>query len=237
MRALHRVCRQLQDAGNLTGQEPGQKHDLAGRELERIVMRMGLAWVHPPELSNFSDDSLAFAKEVEWGLILHVFLECEFCPWRQANRNSRLPDSGKPAGDRVAKVRGYQPVADLCGSRGDRMQTVVTHRSGSIYCERTSSRPICHGISGDMTVCQSRVGEDPQADFPGSLRLGYARSVLVATSIGPALKRIRRGMSRTPTRRGPLNSPHGSWPRQRADMHQATPRPRVHSGCTQRYSR
>jgi hypothetical protein len=77
-------------------------------------------------------DCLNLAEAVEWGLILHVFLECEFCP-------SRLPDSGKPAGDRVAKVRG--------------------------------SRPFATTYSGDTTVCQSRAGEDPQADFPGICKI------------------------------------------------------------------
>src|SRR6266536_1163013 len=133
--------RQLQHGRNLTGVQPGQKHDLASGELERIVMCVTLIRVYPPKLSNFSDNLFALVKEVELRFILHVFLEREFRPWKQTNWNSWLSDRSEPTRDRVAKVGRYQLVANLCGSIGDKIQTIVTHRSGS---SAANSRDLPH---------------------------------------------------------------------------------------------
>ena len=72
---------------DLARAQPGQEYDSASRELKRIVMCVTLIRVHPPKLSNFSDDLLALVKEVELRFILHVFLEREFRPWKQTDCN------------------------------------------------------------------------------------------------------------------------------------------------------
>src|SRR5262245_16925332 len=140
MPVLRRDRRQLQDGRNLTGAQPGQEYDLAPGELKRIVMCVTLITVHLPKLSNFSDDLLALMKEVELGFVLHVFLEREFRPWKQANCNPWLSNSREPTGDRVAKLGRCQLVANLCRPRGDKIQTVVTHRWFLLCCVEPTYR-------------------------------------------------------------------------------------------------
>jgi hypothetical protein len=96
--------RQLQDGRNLTRAQPGQEYYLPAGKLKGIVMCERLLEVHPPKLGHFFRDLLAWVKEVQWGLILDVFLEREFRARKQTNRNRWLSNCSEPAGDRVAKL-------------------------------------------------------------------------------------------------------------------------------------
>jgi len=99
----------------LTGPHPGQEYDFAAGKLKRVVMCVTLIGVQPSKLSHPFHDLLALVKEVESGLILHVFLEREFRARKQTNRNPWLSDSSETTGDRPVELGRHQLVANLCG--------------------------------------------------------------------------------------------------------------------------
>jgi hypothetical protein len=158
--------------------------------------------VQPPKLSYPFNDLLALVKEMEWGLILHVFLEREFRARKQTNRNAWLSDSSETTGDRPAELGRHQLVTNLCGSGCDKIQTVVTHRwCSSLAYSRNAphlARTGCNAPGESVGLRHSRVGEDAQADIPriSAVKLRFLRS-----------RRNTIGRSSSPYR------PHRSLPR------------------------
>jgi hypothetical protein len=126
-----RMCRQLQDRAALTRPQSREQDDLPVGELDRIVMSGGVVLVdlaEPTQPVARVPSGLVEEQRLQHGIIpLHFRFEGDLGARQQADRDRWLAERGKPACKRVAKIGGYQSVADSRWSRGDAVKTVIAH--------------------------------------------------------------------------------------------------------------
>ena len=92
----------------------------------------GIARVDLPEACEPLTNLLARENaEAEGGLAFDILVERNLRTWTQADRNIRLPNCGKAAGDGIVEPGCHQVVLDLGRPGRDIVQTIVTHRRDS----------------------------------------------------------------------------------------------------------
>src|SRR6266567_3310246 len=106
---------------------------------------MRLVAVYLPESSYLLPDLSVRKERAKREVAFYIVLEREFSARKQANRNVGLSDRCEPAGDRVAKPGRYQSVTNLCWAGGDKIQTVITHRSSSSATQSQHTALACAG--------------------------------------------------------------------------------------------
>src|SRR5580704_17183799 len=88
----------------LTFTQSREQDHLPVREFQRIVMRHGVAHVDLPEACELLSNLLARENaEAEGRLAFDILVERNLGTWKQADRNMRLPDCGKAAGDGIVE--------------------------------------------------------------------------------------------------------------------------------------
>jgi hypothetical protein len=91
---------QLQDGRALPLMQVGHQHDLAARQLERIMMHARLCFIDTSEPCH-SGTKLARRENTESGFAFDLAFERKFGSRLQANSHVRLADSTEPARKRV----------------------------------------------------------------------------------------------------------------------------------------
>src|SRR5262249_2484413 len=121
-------CGQLQHGGTLAHTQSREQHDLSVRELKRVVMQHGIVNVDLPDPRKPMPDLLVWQNaNTERRLAFDVLVEHNFGAAQQTDRNVRLPNGGKAAGDGSLELGRHQLVLDLSRPGRDVVQTVVTH--------------------------------------------------------------------------------------------------------------
>jgi hypothetical protein len=114
---LDRHCGQLQYCRPLPGNQIGEENDRAVRELERIVMLVGLVefYLTKPRqaVANFpaKDDTVS----------LNVLFERELGTWTKANGDAGVARTGKASRGGSWELRGNERLRDFGGTGCHRM--------------------------------------------------------------------------------------------------------------------
>jgi hypothetical protein len=131
---------QLQHRGTLAHTQAREQHHLPVRELKSIVMDHRVIHVDLPEtrepLFNFLVRENA---DAERRLALDVLVERNLGARQQTDRNMRLPDRGKAAGDGTLELGRHQLVLDLGRPGRDTVQT-ESHIEGTPFSRHASER-------------------------------------------------------------------------------------------------
>lgn len=119
---------QLQHVGSLALAKPGQEHDRAICELDRVVVGAWQIAVDLPEATDLSEPADADLRKrpSEGVAVLRVLLEGDLGPRHQADRDVRLVNCGEAAAP-VIETRRHERVRDPGRSRGHSVQTVIAH--------------------------------------------------------------------------------------------------------------
>jgi hypothetical protein len=107
----------LQYRRSLSGNEIGEQDDGAVRELERIVMLVGLVEFY---LTKTRQSIADFPSEYD-AVSLNVLFKREFCPGTKANGNAGVVGAGKASCGGSWELRGNQRLRDVGGTGCDRM--------------------------------------------------------------------------------------------------------------------
>jgi hypothetical protein len=126
------LCGKLQDRRLLTLAQKREQHDPSVRKFKRVVMGGGAILVDLPEDCGFVLDRASAPGKEAGRDAAHRAGEGQFRSWQNADRDAIILGSREAVGA-GAKVAGGEPVADLCGTRGDVLQAVVAH-CGHLLC-------------------------------------------------------------------------------------------------------
>jgi hypothetical protein len=108
--------RQLQHGRVLTFAQPGELYDLTVRELQRVVMHVGLLQVDLLESRYLVTDQFLASEDLKNMLAFDFRLECDLRAGNKTHCYGWLFDRCEPTSQRVFEPRRHQLVSDLCGS-------------------------------------------------------------------------------------------------------------------------
>src|SRR5262249_28135550 len=109
----------------------------------------------PETREALSDLLVRKDADAEGRLAFDILVERDLGAGQQANRDVRIADRREPAGDRVDELGRYELVADLGGTRGDMVQTIVAHGGDSFAVRQVGIRALLSEAAGAMIVCRT----------------------------------------------------------------------------------
>src|SRR5262249_28528768 len=110
---------------------------LAVWKLKGVMVNVGLVLV---DMLKLSDAVAELPAEGQASIPLHLVLKGKLCAVKQTHRHIAVVDRSKTARRCLGEPRRYQLVAHPCGSGGDVVKAVVTHRGTPSSCRKYPPR-------------------------------------------------------------------------------------------------